>query len=58
MGFGGATPRPIHSAAIAAHAAREGMTDEEAELLELLLEDMDGVFFEHHRATSKQGSSA
>lgn len=52
--MGGAVPRGITAAAVDEYCARQMIDGEDAELLQHLLQQLDGVFFEHHHAASEK----
>ncbi|EHM00528.1 hypothetical protein HMPREF9946_02568 [Acetobacteraceae bacterium AT-5844] len=54
--MGGAVPRPIARRALAELAQEDGLHEEEAALLVVLVAEMDGVFFDHQEQLSKRAA--
>ncbi|WP_419900774.1 hypothetical protein [Roseomonas sp. USHLN139] len=55
VSFGGATPRGVRASTVAALAEREGLSEDELDLLQEMVRQMDAVFFEHHEASKPKG---
>ncbi|MBC9178570.1 hypothetical protein [Pseudoroseomonas ludipueritiae] len=52
--MGGAVPRGITAAAVDDYCARQWIDGEDAELLQHLVQQLDGVFFAHHQEASEK----